>query len=651
MAVLASLYRLLACRIGFMDLLTIRGTLPFVKILAMIILSIQVLACLCSEEYEKSPECNKPFQCGIIQNLSYPFRQRSSPQYCGEPGYELYCDDGTPMITISSNIYQVLVYNTTLQSLTVSPANGSKSVLCPQHLVNTSMNLSPFHSAWNTKNITLYYGCPANASGYTGLYNHQFNCSMNGTDTVGYFVGTSTNLSSEATNALRTCRSSVIIPAFASILQVLEREPSSATLDVTLANGFGLQWNENDSLSGSSNGLSSKFKLTIGLGVAGVAILAVAVMVVAFRIKKESLSRGILLKLQPKKRKQWERIEAFILQYGSELAPKRYSYADIKKITKSFKDALGQGGFGVVYKGKLPDERLVAVKVLNESKGSGEEFVNEAASISRTSHVNIVPFIGFCYEGSIRALIYEFMPNGSLDKFLSHGTSPDELQQQLDVKTLYDIAIGIARGLEYLHQGCNTRILHFDIKPHNILLDASFCPKISDFGLAKLCERKDSIISTISARGTIGYIAPEVFCRSFGGVSHKSDVYSYGMMVLEMVGEKENVHTQTSNANFPLWIYERLKEGADLNLQGMTVEYEELIRKMIMVSLWCIQSNPSDRPSITKAIEMLQGSIESLSIPPTPFLFSPARSPESLGTSLLTRSYRMDNSEYCPYSV
>ncbi|XP_012840971.1 PREDICTED: probable receptor-like protein kinase At5g39020 [Erythranthe guttata] len=111
---------------------------------------------------------------------------------------------------------------------------------------------------------------------------------------------------------------------------------------------------------------------------------------------------------------------------------------------------------------------------------------------------------------------------------------------------LYEIAVGVAKGLQYLHTGCNTRIVHFDIKPQNILLDDDFSPKISDFGLAKLCKKKQSILSVIGARGTIGYIAPEIFSRNFGGASHKSDVYSYGMMILEMVGatkrsSKENV--------------------------------------------------------------------------------------------------------------
>ena len=228
-------------------------------------------------------------------------------------------------------------------------------------------------------------------------------------------------------------------------------------------------------------------------------------------------------------------VEAFLKSHGP-LVVRRYSYADIKTMTKSFNDKLGQGGYGSVYKGKLQDGCFVAVKVMKESKGNGEEFLNEVASISRTSHVNnIVTLKGFCFEGSKRALIYELMPNGSLEKFIYKGNLSSS-NHHLGWETLYKIAIGIARGLEYLHGGCNTRILHFDIKPHNILLEENFCPKISDFGLAKICPREKSTISMVGARGTIGYIALEEFCRSFGGISHKLDVYSYGMMVLEMVG-------------------------------------------------------------------------------------------------------------------
>ncbi|BFG17089.1 hypothetical protein CerSpe_033630 [Prunus speciosa] len=229
-------------------------------------------------------------------------------------------------------------------------------------------------------------------------------------------------------------------------------------------------------------------------------------------------------------------VEAFLMNYGP-LQVRRYSYLEVKKGTNSFKEKLGQGGYGSVYKGKSNDGCLVAVKVFNKSKGNEEDFMNEVATISRTSHVNIVSLLGFCFEGSERALIYEFMPNGSLEKFIFDANTPNK-NHHLGWEALDRIALGIARGLEYLHRGCNTRILHFDIKPHNILLDENFTPKISDFGLAKICNMKESIVSMVYARGTAGYIAPEVFCRNFGRVSHKSDVYSYGMMLSEMVGEE-----------------------------------------------------------------------------------------------------------------
>ncbi|CAL5396605.1 unnamed protein product [Camellia sinensis] len=333
----------------------------------------------------------------------------------------------------------------------------------------------------------------------------------------------------------------------------------------------------------------------------------------------------------------YQNVENILKNYES-FSPKRYTYSDIKKMTNSFRVKLGQGGFGCVFKGTLENGGLVAVKVLKGLKGSGEEFINEVVAISRTSHVNIVTLLGFCFEGRNRALIYEFMPNGSLERFIYDRNSAF---RQLGRETLYQIAVGISRGLEYLHRGCNMRILHFDIKPHNVLLDEDFCPKISDFGLAKLCPQKESIISLLGTRGTAGYIAPEVFCRSFGGVSHKSDVYSYGMMILEMVGGRKNIDDgvdQTTELCFPHWIYKRLELDEELRLQGnVNEEANESARKMIIVGLWCIQTDPSHRPAMSKVVEMLEGSPESLQIPPKPFLSSPSRSPaESSTTHFIT---------------
>ncbi|KAM6561979.1 hypothetical protein CsatB_021977 [Cannabis sativa] len=359
--------------------------------------------------------------------------------------------------------------------------------------------------------------------------------------------------------------------------------------------------------------------IKIGVGVGGaLGGIGIVVLIVLFR-------------LWEKQSQTYENVDNLLKIHGH-LQLRRYSYSKIKKMTNSFTQKLGQGGFGDVYKGNLGDGRLVAVKVLNKSKGKdGEDFINEVATISRTSHVNVVTLLGFCFEGSKRALIYEFMPNGSLEKFIFDDRTTNENIHQLDWETYYPISLGIARGLEYLHRGCNTRILHFDIKPHNILLDVDFVPKISDFGLAKICKREESIVSMFGPRGTVGYIAPEVFNISFGSVSHKSDVYSYGMIVLEMIGGRKNVNIQANNTSdiyFPHWIYTRLEIDEDIGLKRIVNEEDSVkVKKMIIVSLWCIQTNPSNRPAMSRVIEMLEGSVDCLEIPPKPFLYSPPRSP------------------------
>ncbi|XP_047155898.1 PR5-like receptor kinase [Vigna umbellata] len=320
-------------------------------------------------------------------------------------------------------------------------------------------------------------------------------------------------------------------------------------------------------------------------------------------------------------------VEAFLRNHGA-IAQKRYKFSEVKKMTNSFKVKLGQGGFGTVYKGKLHTGSPVAVKLLKASKRNGEEFINEVASISRTSHVNIVSLVGFCLEGPKKALIYEFMANGSLDKFI-YNRGPENIVS-LTWENLYQIAIGIARGLEYLHRGCNTKILHFDIKPHNILLDENFCPKISDLGLAKLCPRNESIISMSDKRGTMGYYAPEMVNRHFGGVSQKSDVYSYGMMLLEMVGGRKNINPEASHKSeiyFPHFAYRTLDVDNDVRpYKVMNAEEDEIAKRMTVVGLWCIQSLPNDRPTMSRVVDMLEDNMNSLEMPPKPLFSSPTRS-------------------------
>ncbi|KAJ7965422.1 putative Kinase [Quillaja saponaria] len=318
-------------------------------------------------------------------------------------------------------------------------------------------------------------------------------------------------------------------------------------------------------------------------------------------------------------------IEDF-LQDNNNLMPIRYSYSQIRKMTKGFKNKLGEGGFGYVFRGKLQSGRLVAVKILGKSKANGQDFISEVATIGRIHHFNIVQLIGYCVEGSKHALIYEFLPNGSLDKYVFLG---EESNTPLSIEKMYAISLGVARGIAYLHQGCDMQILHFDIKPHNILLDGNFTPKVSDFGLAKLYPVNHSIVTMTAARGTMGYMAPELFYKNIGGVSYKADVYSFGMLLLEMAGRRKNLNPfveKLSQIYFPSWVYDQLMDGKDIEIGDATEEERKLVKKMIVMALWCIQMKPSDRPSMNKVVEMLE-EVECPEMPPKPFL-SPEELPE-----------------------
>ncbi|XP_062000944.1 rust resistance kinase Lr10-like [Rosa rugosa] len=333
------------------------------------------------------------------------------------------------------------------------------------------------------------------------------------------------------------------------------------------------------------------------------------------------ISVTVVYRSHKKEKENQLKIETFLEDYKA-LKPSRYSYADIKRITNQFEDKLGQGAYGTVFKGKLSSEVFVAVKVLNNSEnGDGEEFINEVGTMDHIHHVNVVRMVGFCAEGFRRALVYEFFPNGSLQDFIS---SADNKNSFLGWDKLKDISLGIAKGIEYLHQGCDQRILHFDIKPQNVLLDQNFTPKISDFGMSKLCAKDQSIVSMTMARGTIGYIAPEVFSRNFGNVSYKSDVYSFGMLLLEIVGGRKNIGETMDNTGevyYPEWIHNLLDEGEDLRVhigeEGSRID-SRIPKELAIVGLWCIQWHPMNRPSMKSVVQMLGGR-ENLTMPPNPF--------------------------------
>jgi serine/threonine protein kinase len=225
-----------------------------------------------------------------------------------------------------------------------------------------------------------------------------------------------------------------------------------------------------------------------------------------------------------------------------------------------------------------------------KAKGNqtGQDFINEVATIGRIHHTNVVRLIGFCVEGSKRALVYDFMPNSSLDKYIS--SKEDHIF--LTYKQMYDISLGVARGIAYLHQGCDMQILHFDIKPHNILLDKDFIAKVSDFGLAKLYPVDNSIVTLTAARGTIGYMAPELFYKNIGGVSYKADVYSFGMLLMEIANRRRNLNSNADDSSqifFPYWIYNELIEEREIEMLGdVSDEDKKNVKKMFIVALWCL---------------------------------------------------------------
>ncbi|KAF7026892.1 hypothetical protein CFC21_099397 [Triticum aestivum] len=299
------------------------------------------------------------------------------------------------------------------------------------------------------------------------------------------------------------------------------------------------------------------------------------------------------------------------------LGPTRYAYTDIIAITSHFRDKLGQGGYGSVFKGVLlPGNVHVAVKMLEgNSNCNGEDFISEVSTIGRIHHVNVVHLLGFCSEEMRRALVYEYMPRGSLDKYIFSDV------KSFSWDKLNEIALGIARGINYLHQGCEMQILHFDIKPHNILLDSNFVPKVADFGLAKLYPRDNSFVPSRALRGTIGYIAPEMISRSFGVISSKSDVYSFGMLLLEMTGGRRNADPNAPNSSqayYPSWVYDRLTEQEVCEISPVA-DMHELERKLCIVGLWCIQMKSHDRPTMSTVIEMLEGGFDGLQMPSRPF--------------------------------
>jgi serine/threonine protein kinase len=304
-----------------------------------------------------------------------------------------------------------------------------------------------------------------------------------------------------------------------------------------------------------------------------------------------------------------------------------YSYAQVKKATRNFSDKLGEGGFGSVFRGTMPGSTVVAVKSLKGSGQADKQFRAEVQTIGVIKHTNLVCLLGFCVKGDMRLLVYEYMPNGSLDSHLF-----SERSSLLNWDLRYQIAQGIAKGLAYLHEECEDCIIHCDIKPENILLDAEFRAKISDFGMAKLLGREfNSALTTI--RGTMGYLAPEWI--SGQPITKKADVYSFGIVLLEIISGRRTTKRLKfgSHRYFPLYAAAQVNEGNVLCLLDGRLEGNANVKELDVacrVACWCIQDEENDRPSMGQVVRMLEG-VVSTEIPPIPSSFQNLMEGENSG--------------------
>ncbi|KAL2601708.1 hypothetical protein AAZX31_10G207200 [Glycine max] len=291
---------------------------------------------------------------------------------------------------------------------------------------------------------------------------------------------------------------------------------------------------------------------------------------------------------------------------------KRFSLRELQVATDSFsnKNILGRGGFGKVYKGRLADGSLVAVKRLKEERTPGGElqFQTEVEMISMAVHRNLLRLRGFCMTPTERLLVYPYMANGSVASCLRERPP---YQEPLDWPTRKRVALGSARGLSYLHDHCDPKIIHRDVKAANILLDEEFEAVVGDFGLAKLMDYKDTHVTT-AVRGTIGHIAPEYL--STGKSSEKTDVFGYGIMLLELItGQRAFDLARLANDDDVMlldWVKGLLKEKklemlVDPDLQTNYIETE--VEQLIQVALLCTQGSPMDRPKMSEVVRMLEG--------------------------------------------
>ncbi|XVE86895.1 hypothetical protein DITRI_Ditri18aG0072300 [Diplodiscus trichospermus] len=389
-------------------------------------------------------------------------------------------------------------------------------------------------------------------------------------------------------------------------------------------------WEFNSTLVGEETTTSSARNTKIVIGVIVPVVLLIAVAVIAYT----------LFQLWMKRTRETENLTSINNDLERGAGPRRFSYLELVSATNNFSGErkLGEGGFGAVYRGYLPDlDMVVAVKKISRKSEQGKkEYITEVKVISQLRHRNLVQLIGWCHDRSEFLIVYEFMPNGSLDFHMFRNRAP------LSWLVRYRISLGLGYALLYLHEEWGQCVVHRDIKSSNIMLDSSFNVKLGDFGLARLMDHELGP-KTTGLAGTLGYIAPEYV--STGRASKESDVYSFGVVLLEIATGRRSIH-QIENFEMGLvaWVWDlygqgKLLSGVDKKLNKDIDEKQ--VECLMTVGLWCAHPDSSSRPSIKQVIQVLNFDTEKPNLPmnmPIPTYLVPAKLVSTSDEPLLTNS-------------
>ncbi|KAK8622536.1 hypothetical protein V6N13_117446 [Hibiscus sabdariffa] len=502
-------------------------------------------SCLARHRHQ---DCGPVF-CGSL-NISYPLRLKKQPPQCGYHELELECEQNnrTTLVGIGGNfsVEEIFYENQTMRVVDAG-LNMHNCISLPR----SSVHYPQWRYSYEDGESSIMHVVNCRKPIRSALYIEASRCSIkSNTSSYFYFLDYHTDLS----DFDRSCT------VEAEILISVDNISAMSTLDIynKLSEGVLLTW---DNLQGCSNKvLFHEVLFSVGYLLGLLADYLRCNLFYFYYLYNHGSNSGVITlrdllgitclllfviyKWRRRHLSMDDKIEEFL--QSNNLAPIRYSFREIKKMTTSFKEKLGEGGYGSVFKGKLRSGHHVAVKLLGKSKSNSQDFINEVASIGRIHHANVVKLVGFCVEGSKQALVYDFMSNGSLDKF----------------------------------------------------------------------------IFTKENKNTLGYIAPELVYKNLGGISYKADVYSFGMLLMEMVGRRKNVNAfaeHTSQIYFPSWVYDRLDQGDDMELGDVSDDEKAIVRKMIITAFWCIQLQPADRPSMSRVLRMLESDVELLEMPPKPF--------------------------------